>query len=97
MKRLYIITLLIGCAIGAYAQEVTFETATEAVANMKIGWNLGNTLDSHTGYNGSDIRYWETIWSEPLTKPTVKVIFRRPFRLFCSSNNGGKETNDWLG
>lgn len=24
-----------------------FETATEAVANMKVGWNLGNTLDAN--------------------------------------------------
>ena len=30
-------------------------------------------------------------------KPTVRVIFRHPFKLFCGSNNGGRETNDWLG
>ena len=31
----------------AFAQD--FEAATQAVANMKLGWNLGNTLDSNSG------------------------------------------------
>ena len=80
MKRLYIITLLIGCAIGAYAQEVTFETATEAVANMKIGWNLGNTLDSHDGSLSTTFTSWqqrETHWSEPITTPRVIKIMKQ--------------------
>ena len=26
-----------------------FETAVQAVRNMKVGWNLGNTLDANNG------------------------------------------------
>jgi hypothetical protein len=55
-----------------------FETAHEAVKNMKIGWNLGNTLDSNSG---DTLRMWleaeknrtvssyETMWGQKVTRP----------------------------
>ena len=41
-----------------------FETSFEAIANMGVGWNLGNTLESvWTGdTDGRDWRKWETGW-----------------------------------
>ena len=33
-----------------HTEAADFETATDAVKNMGIGWNLGNTLDGTTGY-----------------------------------------------
>lgn len=38
-----------------------FETAVSAVTNMRIGWNLGNTLDTHSGKA-------ENMWIESSTK-----------------------------
>ena len=106
MKRLYIITLLIGCAIGAYAQ-VTFETATEAVANMKIGWNLGNTLDSHDGSLNKEFTGWlsrETYWSAPPTNSRViKMmknagfnVIRVPVTWYPDMDANGKVSDDWM-
>lgn len=51
--------------------EVKWETASEAVHNMHVGWNLGNTLDVHgewielyTERKPSD---YETGWGQPIT------------------------------
>ena len=55
-----------GPIIDPYPMERTtdsegFETAVSAVANMRIGWNLGNTLDTHSGKA-------ENMWIESSTK-----------------------------
>lgn len=50
MKRILFIAISLFLSvlpICAQAQGTEFETATQAVQNMKIGWNLGNTFDSH--------------------------------------------------
>ena len=60
------------------AQE--FETATEAVKNMGVGWNLGNTLEanSQTYYDVTKDNYWgqqglesETCWGQSKAKPEL--------------------------
>lgn len=62
--------------IMAENQDETFETAAEAVANMRVGWNLGNTLDSHSGdtahmwieWNNPPLpKHYETAWGQPTT------------------------------
>ena len=46
----------------------TINTATELVKDMKIGWNLGNTLDSPDGKNKDiETSYYETLWENPIT------------------------------
>jgi len=45
-------------------------SAAELVAKIKIGWNLGNTLDAHKGDGSSfpsDVAGMETYWSNPVT------------------------------
>ena len=43
-------------------------TAKEVVADMKLGWNLGNTLDSPDGQNQNiETSYYETLWENPVT------------------------------
>ena len=63
-----------------------FETATSAVANMRVGWNLGNTLDSNSGdINNMWIEKWtsrrpsdyETAWGQPITKPQLFQMFKQ--------------------
>lgn len=70
-------------AMGLHAQD--FETATEAVRNMRVGWNLGNTLDSNSGdVNNMWIEAWtnrspeayETAWGQPVTKPELIKMFK---------------------
>lgn len=62
-----------------------FETATEAVANMKVGWNLGNTLDSNSGdVENMWIELWtsrkptdyEKAWGQPVTTRQLIHMFK---------------------
>jgi len=58
-----------------------FESATDAVRNMGIGWNLGNTLEANSQTVTSDITsdaYWgqqglesETCWGQSRAKPEL--------------------------
>lgn len=49
-KRILCCLLLCGTTIlPILSQDMTFEHATDAVKNMRVGWNLGNTLDSNSG------------------------------------------------
>ena len=74
-KRTILIALLVINRVTAWATD--FETATTAVANMKVGWNLGNTLDSNSGdVNNMWIEKWtsrmpadyEKAWNQPVTQ-----------------------------
>lgn len=47
------------------AEELTGMTATEIVAQMRIGWNLGNTFDA-TGGDPSDVYSQEQSWGNPI-------------------------------
>ena len=78
MKR--IVSLCLSAMLFSAAQAQITETATEAVKNMGVGWNLGNTLDANSS-STSDINspnYWgkqgvdsETMWGQPVTKPEL--------------------------
>lgn len=51
------------------------EMADSAVQNMRIGWNLGNSLDA-TGswimqYTEGSVESFETAWGNPATPPTL--------------------------
>ena len=68
------------------AQADDFETATQAVANMKVGWNLGNTLDANSGsLDNMWIEAWtdrspsayETAWGQPVTTREVIRMMKR--------------------
>ena len=55
-----------------------FETSFEAIANMGVGWNLGNTLESvWTGdTDGRDWRKWETGWGQAVTTPELMTMMK---------------------
>lgn len=52
---------------------VDFETAVSAVAQMRVGWNLGNTLESNSNenpgwierYTDHSVKAYETAWGQP--------------------------------
>ena len=57
-----------------------FESATEAVGNMRVGWNLGNTFDSNSGdtqnmwierWTDRSPSAYETSWGQPVAKPEL--------------------------
>lgn len=83
IRNTIIAALVIISGGSSYAQ--TIETAAEAVANMRLGWNLGNTLDSHSGdLENMWIEKWsqrktsdyETAWGQPVTKPELFKLFK---------------------
>ena len=70
---------------GQMACAADFEPATLAVANMRVGWNLGNTLDSNSGNTANMwIEAWtsrtpsdyETAWGQPVTTPELIRLFK---------------------
>lgn len=84
MKKRMTIALLSTLCLTALAADI--ETATTAVANMKVGWNLGNTLDSNSGdVNNMWIEAWsqrtpedyEQAWGQPVTKPELIKMFKQ--------------------
>lgn len=67
------------------AMAQNFETAHEAVKNMRVGWNLGNTFDSNSGDTlNMWIEHWtkrmpedyETAWGQPVTKPELMKMLK---------------------
>ena len=84
-KLLSIILLAIMASTTCRAQNTEFETATEAVKNMAVGWNLGNTLDSNSGDTlNMWIEHWtartpsdyEKAWGQPVTKASLMKMFK---------------------
>jgi rhamnogalacturonan endolyase len=57
-----------------------FETAAEAVKNMKVGYCLGNTLDAFSDSWIGETHSWqeyETVWGNPITKPEFMKMIRK--------------------
>jgi len=56
--------------VTAVSNPVAFNdiTASQLVAGIKVGWNLGNSLDAHTGFgSNSTVTQMETGWGNPVT------------------------------
>lgn len=78
MKKLLLLLATVAATFTANAQ---IENAKDAVKNMGLGWNLGNTLDANTGSGAQpgEASYWncqtldsETCWGQP--KATAELI-----------------------
>lgn len=83
MKKAFSTLLIAFLSISAYAQ--TNETAQEAVKNMGIGWNLGNTLDANKKepVDPSNDKYWgcqglesETYWGQAKTRYELMTMMK---------------------
>lgn len=83
MKHYLLLSLFAASSLTLQAQ-IT-ETATEAVKNMGVGWNLGNTLDANaaSGTNIDLASYWgqqdlnsETYWGQRKTKPELMTMMK---------------------
>ena len=108
-KLLSIICLLL-ITLGIKAQNVEFETASEAVKNMKVGWNLVNTLDSYanpekdTWFQPEGWWSWEKVWGNPVTKPELMKMIRKagfntmriPVTWFPHTDTQGNIDSEWM-
>lgn len=85
MKRL--LTVLTGLFLmGTFqAEAADFETASEAVKKMGLGWNMGNTLEANN-QSVTDVTnpaYWgqqgldsESCWGQSVTKPELLKMMK---------------------
>ena len=83
MKKYLLTVFLLMAAFGVQAAD--FETAFQAVKNMKVGWNMGNTLEANN-QSVTDIkndRFWgqqgldsETCWGQSPTKPDLLKMMK---------------------
>ena len=77
MKRIIALcalaSLLAACAPAVAEQG--WESAADALQNMRIGWNLGNTLDSNGAWIAEKTKGepsdYETAWGNPVTTPEI--------------------------
>lgn len=78
-----VFSMLLLTSVQAGAQD--FETATDAVKNMGLGWNLGNTLEanSQTVTDVTNASYWgqqglesETCWGQYETKAELLKMMK---------------------
>lgn len=105
--KIFMIAIAMLMSVGIQAQTAEFETATEAVKNMKVGWNLGNTLDAFTTeewFNPAGWQDYETVWGNPITKPELMRMFRKagfnavrvPVTWFPHMDANGKIDEAWM-
>ena len=85
MGRLITIITSMLLLVTIHAEAADFETATEAVKNMGLGWNMGNTLEANsqkvtdptnTGYWGQQDLNSETCWGQYLAKPELLKMMK---------------------
>ena len=100
-------TLLFVCSMlmCMSTQAADFETAKDAVKNMGVGWNLGNTLDANDG-----TKTWkttaehETYWGQPVTKPELLKMMKEagfgairvPVTWYQEMDKDGKVNAAWM-
>lgn len=109
-KRLLTISMI--AASVATMQAQSFETAQEAVTNMGVGWNLGNTLEAHAKKPNPDLdSYWgqeglesENDWGQPNTKPEVFKMMKEagfgairiPVTWYNHMDKDGNVNAEWM-
>ena len=100
-------SMLLSCLALLFVSTATaqsFETAKEAVANMGVGWNLGNTLDANNGSRMTDIVQSETCWGQPVTRPELMLMMKEagfnamrvPVTWFPHMDNNGTVDAVWM-
>ena len=97
-----IISLFLTACYQAQAQE--FESATDAVKNMGVGWNLGNTLDAWADKAMTTPEDQETVWGQPVTRPELMKMMKEagfgairvPVTWFHWMDADGNVKTEWM-
>jgi len=105
MRKL--LTLITGMLLmgSFHAEAAEIETAKEAVKNMGVGWNLGNTLDANDATKTwKSTEEHEICWGQPVTKPElIKMMkeagfgaIRVPVTWYQEIDSEGKINEAWM-
>lgn len=82
-------------SIHKKTQEIRDITASELVSEMKIGWNLGNTLESTIGKNNEIPEKYEKGWGNAITTiDTIKGIKDSGFNVLRVPVSWGEHLSD---
>lgn len=82
-----------------------FIKAKDAVAQIRVGWNVGNSLDSFGSWiNGKEPKDYETAWGNPqTTKELIRLVkqqgfnaVRVPVTYFQNMDKDGRVDEKWL-
>nr|ACA61135.1 cellulase [uncultured microorganism] len=103
MKK--ILLLVCSAMLCASIQAADFETAKDAVKNMGVGWNLGNTLDAaDASKTWTTTAQHETCWGQPVTKPELMKMMKEagfgairvPITWYQEMDKDGKVNDAWM-
>ena len=85
MVKSLLLTASMLLSFSGYVSAQELESATSAVANMRVGWNLGNTLDANSGATDNmwiekrsqrKTSDYETAWGQPVTTEALIKMFK---------------------
>lgn len=102
-KKLLICISILFVSCAALAQ--SFESAKDAVKNMGVGWNLGNTLDAcDASKTWTTTAEHETCWGQPVTKPELMKMMKEagfgairvPVTWYQEMDANGKVNDAWM-
>ena len=102
MNKYFTILFSVFLMTGIQVKGQDFESATNAVKNMGVGWNMGNTLDANNGsLQGLDS---ETYWGQPVTRPELMKMMkdagfgaiRVPVTWFNHMDSSNKVDEAWM-
>ncbi|MBO4892884.1 MAG: glycoside hydrolase family 5 protein [Prevotella sp.] len=102
MKKLLTVLTSLLLMVTFHAEAADFETAKDAVKNMGVGWNLGNTLDACSG--SAQGLESETYWGQPQTKPELMKMMKEagfsairvPVTWYNHMDADGKVDEAWM-
>ena len=103
MKKILLLTFGLLLSISVKADD--FETAEQAVKNMGVGWNLGNTLDANDATKTwTTTAQHETCWGQPVTKPELLKMMKEagfgairvPVTWYQEMDSDGKVNEAWM-
>ena len=105
MKKLFTPFFGLLMMLTTHAQAAEFETAKDAVKNMGVGWNLGNTLDANdANKTWTSTSQHETCWGQPVTKPELMKMMKEagfgairvPVTWYQEMDSSGKVNAAWM-
>lgn len=100
-----ILLLACGLLMSFSAQAQSFENAKDAVKNMGVGWNLGNTLDANdASKTWTTTEQHETCWGQPVTKPELLKMMKEagfssirvPVTWYQEMDSDGNVNEAWM-
>ena len=105
MKKRFTLILGLLMILSTQVQAADFENAKDAVMNMGVGWNLGNTLDAaDASKTWTTTAQHETCWGQPVTKPELMKMMkdagfgaiRVPVTWYQEMDKDGKVNDAWM-